>query len=229
MSIIKAIETKYKGYKFRSRLEAKWAVFFDNAKIKYEYEPEGYEDENGKRYLPDFYLPGFDAHVEVKRNTKDGIDEIKSKCLDAIQWGGAIKQIIILSDIPEGKSVDGGIWHFPVIFWRADDVSWGWWFFFDGDESKFVWGQLSSANYPYAASWICANNSIGPVSDYELRRNSFPWNRDEKLRKIENLLGLSTDELSLEEDIAIQEQCNHLTFESFSKAREARFEFNGKA
>ena len=48
MSIIKAIETKYNGYKFRSRLEAKWAVFFDNAKIKYEYEPEGYEDENGK-------------------------------------------------------------------------------------------------------------------------------------------------------------------------------------
>lgn len=228
MSIIKAIETKYKGYKFRSRLEAKWAVFFDNAKIKYEYEPEGYEDENGKRYLPDFYLPEFDAHVEVKRNTKDGIDEIKSKCLDAIQWGGAIKQIIILSDIPEGKSVDGGIWHFPVIFWRADDVSWGWWFFFDGDKSKFVWGQLSSADYPYAAAWIYDSNSIGPVSDYELRRNIFPWNRDEKLRKIENLLGLST-ELSLEEHIAFQEQVNHLTFESFSKAREARFEFNGKA
>jgi hypothetical protein len=228
MSIIKAIETKYKGYKFRSRLEAKWAVFFDNAKIKYEYEPEGYEDENGKRYLPDFYLPEFDAHVEVKRNTKDGIDEIKSKCLDAIQWGGAIKQIIVLSDIPEGKSVDGGMWHFPVIFWCANDVSWGWWFFFDCDKSKFVWGQLSSANYTYAAAWICENNSIGPVSDYELRRNIFPWNRDEKLRKIENLLGLST-ELSLEEHIAIQEQVNHLTFESFSKAREARFEFNGKA
>ena len=26
---IKAIETSYKGYLFRSRLEARWAVFFD--------------------------------------------------------------------------------------------------------------------------------------------------------------------------------------------------------
>lgn len=26
---IKAIDTIYKGYKFRSRLEARWAVFFD--------------------------------------------------------------------------------------------------------------------------------------------------------------------------------------------------------
>ena len=27
--LIKAIETEYNGYKFRSRLEARWAVFFD--------------------------------------------------------------------------------------------------------------------------------------------------------------------------------------------------------
>ena len=26
---IKPIETKYNGYRFRSRLEARWAVFFD--------------------------------------------------------------------------------------------------------------------------------------------------------------------------------------------------------
>lgn len=26
---MKAIETRYKGYRFRSRLEARWAVFFD--------------------------------------------------------------------------------------------------------------------------------------------------------------------------------------------------------
>ena len=33
MSEIKAIETYYKGYRFRSRLEARWAVFFDAAGI----------------------------------------------------------------------------------------------------------------------------------------------------------------------------------------------------
>lgn len=62
---IKAIETEYNGYRFRSRLEARWAVFFDNARIKYEYEPEGFELSCGK-YLPDFFLPDFDIYVEIK-------------------------------------------------------------------------------------------------------------------------------------------------------------------
>ena len=63
---IKAIETEYNGYRFRSRLEARWAVFFDAAKIKYEYEPEGFELADGTRYLPDFYLPELFTYVEIK-------------------------------------------------------------------------------------------------------------------------------------------------------------------
>lgn len=52
---IKAIETVYKGYKFRSRLEARWAVFFDVCGVEWEYEPEGY-NVDGLCYLPDFLL-----------------------------------------------------------------------------------------------------------------------------------------------------------------------------
>lgn len=51
-----AIETKYKGYRFRSRLEARWAVFLDSLGVRYRYEPEGF-DLDGLWYLPDFYLP----------------------------------------------------------------------------------------------------------------------------------------------------------------------------
>jgi hypothetical protein len=54
--MIKAIKTKYNGYLFRSRLEARWAVVFKNLNIKYEYEPEGYIL-NNDLYLPDFWLP----------------------------------------------------------------------------------------------------------------------------------------------------------------------------
>lgn len=54
---MKSIETKYKGYRFRSRLEARWAVFFDSIGWKLEYEPEGFELPSG-RYLPDFVLIG---------------------------------------------------------------------------------------------------------------------------------------------------------------------------
>jgi hypothetical protein len=40
---IKPIETLYRGYRFRSRSEARWAVFFDVAGIAWQYEPEGFD------------------------------------------------------------------------------------------------------------------------------------------------------------------------------------------
>ena len=64
--MIKAIETKYNGYSFRSRTEAKWAYVFDKLNIKYLYENEGYELENGDWYLPDFYLPNHGFFIEIK-------------------------------------------------------------------------------------------------------------------------------------------------------------------
>ncbi len=69
---IKAIETRYAGCRFRSRLEARWAVFFDHLGIEWQYEPQGF-DIAGTRYLPDFYLPGHGLWVEVK-GTDDGLN-----------------------------------------------------------------------------------------------------------------------------------------------------------
>ena len=66
---IKAIETRYKGYRFRSRLEARWAVFFDALGLDWEYEAEGYELSDGTRYLPDFKMTDTDqlwSFVEIK-------------------------------------------------------------------------------------------------------------------------------------------------------------------
>lgn len=63
--VLQAIETRYKGYRFRSRLEARWAVFFDALGVQWQYEPEGF-DLDGVLYLPDFYLPQFDRWIEVK-------------------------------------------------------------------------------------------------------------------------------------------------------------------
>jgi hypothetical protein len=68
--MIRAIETNYKGYRFRSRTEARWAVFFDALDIRWEYEKEGYELPSG-RYLPDFYLPCYGPlgyWIEIKGN-----------------------------------------------------------------------------------------------------------------------------------------------------------------
>lgn len=64
---IQAIETRYRGYRFRSRLEARWAVFFDKMGYLWEYEPQGF-DLGGAlgNYLPDFYIRDLNAWIEVK-------------------------------------------------------------------------------------------------------------------------------------------------------------------
>jgi len=63
---MKAIETFYKGYHFRSRLEARWAVFFDALNVQYRYEWEGYDLGGAGHYLPDYWLPEQQLFVEIK-------------------------------------------------------------------------------------------------------------------------------------------------------------------
>ena len=71
---IQAIPTNYKGYRMRSRLEARWAVFFDALGLSWEYEQEGYVC-GTSAWLPDFVIG---AHhqipVEIKPADYDKID-----------------------------------------------------------------------------------------------------------------------------------------------------------
>lgn len=71
--MIQPIETNWRGYRFRSRLEARWAVFFDRLGVEWVYEPQGFQLSTGERYLPDFYLPRLDGgiYVEVKHEGGD--------------------------------------------------------------------------------------------------------------------------------------------------------------
>lgn len=50
---ITPIETRAYGCRFRSRLEAKWAVFFTELGLQWEHEPEGF-NLGTEMYLPDF-------------------------------------------------------------------------------------------------------------------------------------------------------------------------------
>lgn len=80
-SPIKAIPTEYAGILFRSKLEARWALFFDQLGIRWEYEAEGYEYEpwpgehKAWRYLPDFWLPDFGMWCEVKGDVAGVTDD----------------------------------------------------------------------------------------------------------------------------------------------------------
>lgn len=63
---LKAIETVYGGHRFRSRLEARWAILFDALGLNWEYEMEGFEFEDGTKYLPDFFIYDTNWFIEVK-------------------------------------------------------------------------------------------------------------------------------------------------------------------
>jgi hypothetical protein len=96
---IQAIETVYAGCRFRSRLEARWAVFFDHLGIEWQYEPQGYELPSGERYLPDFRLPAHDLWVEVKGSE----DELRT---DAARYAEAAmllagNGLMILGPVPD--------------------------------------------------------------------------------------------------------------------------------
>ena len=107
MESIKPIETIYRGYRFRSRLEARWAVFFDSLGVKYEYEPEGFKLPDGSMYLPDFRVmchasrgqdcEPFPLYIEVK----GVMDEASAKNIKAFSWYNAFEGINL--DLPDDE------------------------------------------------------------------------------------------------------------------------------
>ena len=76
--MIKAIQTRYTGRLFRSRLEARWAVMLDCLKVSWEYEYEGFVLGDGTKYLPDFWMPELLCYVEIKPFTASAME--KSCC-----------------------------------------------------------------------------------------------------------------------------------------------------
>ena len=120
-----AIETVYNGYRFRSRLEARWAVFFDALGVKYEYEKEGYKLGDGLYYLPDFWLPVQKTWVEVKpTHPSDKEDEKAEKLASATD-----SKVIIVVGQPWcdrwTSGYDGG--DSGYIFWPGENGEPGGW------------------------------------------------------------------------------------------------------
>ena len=102
-SKIKPIQTKYKGYRFRSRLEARWAVYFDTIGLIWDYESEGFDLCEYGWYLPDFYLPQVQSFLEVKPSDY-AISEDERKYHAFVT--GTEKSIIIVTGSPDIKFYD---------------------------------------------------------------------------------------------------------------------------
>lgn len=65
-AIVRAIPTTHAGVRFRSRLEAEWALNLDALGIAWCYEPDGLALPSGAHYAPDFWLPDARTWLEVK-------------------------------------------------------------------------------------------------------------------------------------------------------------------
>jgi len=73
--LIVALPTYYGGVKFKSALEARWAMYFDEINVAWRYEDEGYALPSGP-YLPDFWLPVAGMHAEVKPDSGFSLLEV---------------------------------------------------------------------------------------------------------------------------------------------------------
>lgn len=71
---VRALPASFKGIQYRSRLEARWAVFMDFLGIPFVYESEAYRLGEGICYLPDFWIPSLLTFIEIKP-TKDFPDD----------------------------------------------------------------------------------------------------------------------------------------------------------
>lgn len=110
---MKAIQTDYAGCKFRSRLEARWAVFFDALGIVWEYEPEGFDLGPAGWYLPDFRLAAFDHGHDMWVEIKGVMDPTSERKIEAFRdhlWANdgdiPVTKVAVFGDIPNPNAVD---------------------------------------------------------------------------------------------------------------------------
>lgn len=195
MADFKPIETIYNGYRFRSRLEARWAVLFDALGIEYEYEPEGFEilfgDGEKIMYLPDFYLPESGLFAEVKGCKTRG--QIPKEDAEKMSWmidyhGPCAYGIVMLGNIPDPHGeIDWAIWRH--------------------DRKGIVWGyEMGTAP---TGDWKC----FMQIGDMESAPCSFPETDDLML----------TCSFPLYDQEYDREEITEIT-RALTKARQARFE-----
>ena len=189
MRKLKPIQTEYNGYLFRSRLEARWAVFFDACGIDYEYEPEGYRLDNGLMYLPDFLLHGVvgrdegDLFVEVKGKMTD-LDAQKINCFvdmgfpDTEYLQKSETGTLVVGTIPAGDDIRDIIREIGDRAYHSGSETWPYEFNFetiDGDHFACYPGINKDGYFELFgddSSYLCDMDGIATEKAYRLARQA---------------------------------------------------------
>ena len=127
---IPARPTLYRGITFRSRLEARWAAFFDQCEWTWQYEPEIVIP----GWLPDFSIAAHAGPILVEVKPIDRFDEALGKRLsDAVIHAGLEHHLLILGLGPwpleasicvvsaSGEPITGIGWYGSFEHWEAFD------------------------------------------------------------------------------------------------------------
>jgi hypothetical protein len=159
--MIKAIETEYKDCVFRSRIEARWAVFFDALGIAWEYEPEGFDLGEAGWYLPDFWLPEWSCFIEIKPTWQE-VGNVWSK-LNAISQMTPILALYDLHSLNTDAHPNGIL-------------------FLDNPHAKEA--------YKFVLWWGYANRVIGFMRDHAPReqpRHYYLWNGSNDILRMKDV------------------------------------------
>lgn len=152
--MLKAIETSYKGYRFRSRLEARWAVFFDALGVPYEYEKEGFDLGAAGRYLPDFWLPKQRTWLEIKPL---GGWQYSPKCQALADGSG--DRVVFVAGSPFVEFLDSGVRsEYRLAYYESGRCS-------GADPYLFALGRRDEREL-----WVCAGDwseaiCLNPITD----------------------------------------------------------------
>lgn len=156
MAEIKAIETKYKGRRFRSRLEARWAVFLDFLKVEWAYEKEGFDLGDAGYYLPDFWLPRERVWLEIKGDEPSDSEYQKVYAFNSALFEGHFnnrtpKETVLMAIGDIGKEH----WQLAGDFWMPKNI---------GDTSLRALKVIAD---PTESPWASLSRIVCPVCGHE--------------------------------------------------------------
>jgi hypothetical protein len=138
----KGIETVYHGIRFRSRLEAKWAVTFDLLNIPWRYEPMDLRE-----YIPDYLLP-FAKRPLLVEIRPEQFQKEAMRSIDSSGWDGDAAVIgdftFASSPVNLGFFRQDGEWHPECCSATCRSC-----------RRAFI--------YPLGAWWICPNCGLASV------------------------------------------------------------------
>ena len=177
LSSFRPIETFYHGILYRSRLEARWAVFLRELGITTEYEKEGFHLHDGGLYLPDFWLPQVRMWGEVKPNDRRDrlvVDPVALRKGVAVAMG--TRHPLVFFDGPPRDTNYWAIWPDEM-----DPVGWDWIDVVPAEGNAY---HLSEGRF-YASSggnecehdWLVHNVSEGDLHPAAVAANSARFDR----------------------------------------------------